>query len=47
MRNGGGGISKLKTGMVEQLGRGVCNIWCYATRKKTRRGSKVIFYMLF
>ena len=25
---------KLKTGMVEQLGRDVRNIWCYVTRKK-------------
>ena len=24
---------KLKTGMVEQLGRNVRNIWCYVTRK--------------
>ena len=33
----GGGI---KTRMVEQLGREVCNIWYYVARKKTRRGSK-------
>ena len=30
----GGGDLKLKTGMVEQLGRDVRNIWCDVTRKK-------------
>ena len=29
----GGGL-KLKTGMVEQLGRELCNIWCYAAQKQ-------------
>ena len=27
-------IYKLKLGMVEQLGREVCNIWCQVARKK-------------
>ena len=31
---GQGDDLKLKTGMVEQLGRDVRNIWCYVTRKK-------------
>ena len=33
------------TGMVEQLGREVCNIWYYVARKKNMTWLKAILYM--
>ena len=34
-----------KTGMVEQLGREVCNIWYYVARRKNMTWLKAILYM--
>ena len=35
-----------KTGMVEQLGREVCNIWYYVARKKHDAAQSSIVYAI-